>query len=331
MVLAGTTGFFNLTEVTYAVALLVVARDLLLGRPLPPRLGLVAIAIAIYILSLAATAFGAHDPILVLEETLTTAKRAVLAVLLVAAINSGPRFRWAFWGLVAGATSLALLTVLQQVFGLQHVDFGGFARVTSAEISKAIDSWRFVGPVDDPNYYAQLLLLGLPAAVLGSFASTNPVRRLALLAAATLITAAMVLTVSRGAFLALLFVLVFASWPHRRWRIWVAALTVAAIGLATMFAPGTVVDRFVGAFQDLHSVITGDGPIHDQAIAGRLAEMQVGLRLFLEHPMLGIGYGNFESLYQDIARLNGLMSRGEDREAHSLHRDLVGRKIRADF
>lgn len=337
MVVAGTTGFLGLTEVTYGLVVLVVARDLLLGRRLPPRLGLVAIAVAIYILSLAATAFGAHDPMLVMGETLATAKRALLAVLLVAAINNARRFRWAFWGLVAGATTLAGLTVVQQIFGLQHVDFGGFARVTSAEISNAIDSWRVIGPVDDPNYYAQLLLLGLPAAVLGAFALASPGRRLVLLAAAALIIAAMVLTVSRGAFLALLFVLVFASWPHRHWRIWVAVLTVAAIGLAVAFAPGAVVDRFVGVYHDLYSIITGNGPISDMAIAGRLAEMQVGLRLFLEHPMLGVGYGNFESLYQDIARLNGLMSRGEDREAHSLfleilsERGLIGFAVFAGF
>ncbi len=326
MVVAGTTGFLSLTETTYGLALLVVARDLLLGRRLPPRLGLVAIAITVYILSLAVTAFGAHDPMLVMEETLTAAKRAFVAVLLVATINNVTRLRWAFWSLVAGAASLALLTVVQQVLGLQNVDFGGFARVTSAEISNAIDSWRFVGPVDDPNYYAQLLLLGLPAAVLGASALTSPVRRMFLLAVATFITVALALTVSRGAFLALLVVLVFAFWPYRRWRVWVAAFTVIAIGLAVAFAPGPVVDRFVGAYHDLNAVISGDGPISDKAIAGRLAEMQVGLRLFLEHPMLGVGYGNFESLYQDIARQNGLMSRGEDREAHSLYLEILSER-----
>ena len=52
---------------------------------------------------------------------------------------------------------------------------------------------------------------------------------------------------------------------------------------------------------------------------GRSSEMQTGLNIFIDHPILGVGVGNFEINYQDYAQFLGIEQRTEDRRAHSLY------------
>lgn len=326
MVVSGSLGFFHLTEALYVLALAVAAYDFSGRRELPENLPIVTLAILVYLASLAVTAFGATDPSLVIAETLTVAKQAIFVILLFAIITSRKRFRWAFYGLIAGAGFLASITLIQAVFGLQTMEFAGFGHVRSAEIANAIDSWRYVGPVDDPNYYAQLLLLALPPAILGAMAATAPSQRLAFFGAAGVVLSALILTVSRGAIVALLITLFIALWRQPKRLISTAVLIAMFAGLALLLVPTVFVDRFVGAYHDLMAAVRGTGYVADKAIAGRLAEMQVALRLFIDHPLLGVGYGNYDILYQDTARLNGLMSRGEGREAHNLFLEILAER-----
>jgi putative inorganic carbon (HCO3(-)) transporter len=57
----------------------------------------------------------------------------------------------------------------------------------------------------------------------------------------------------------------------------------------------------------------------DTSVSGRLAEMEAAAILFAEHPVAGIGYGLFESRYQDISANYDMVLRGRDRSAHSLY------------
>ena len=47
--------------------------------------------------------------------------------------------------------------------------------------------------------------------------------------------------------------------------------------------------------------------------------MIAGVLMFTEHPLLGVGIGNYETNYQDYAIVLGLEQRTEDRQAHSLY------------
>ena len=163
-------------------------------------------------------------------------------------------------------------------------------------------------------------------AALGAVSFKKPFSRLVFVLAAAIVFSAMLLTVSRGTLVALLFVLGVAFWRQRKKFLLGVVLVVAASAVAVQFAPSAVVQRFVGVIDDLSSAISGNGYIADKAIAGRLAEMEAAMRLFLDHPIFGAGYGNFDGLYQDIARLNSLMSRGSGREAHNLYLEILAER-----
>lgn len=326
MVVAGSLGFNNLTETLLVLAIAIAALDYRKWGRFPRLLSFVAFGGLVYVLSLAATAWYAQDPELTLSESISTTKRVLLVVALSAIIRDVKRFRWAIYGVIVGSAILGLFTVIQAVFALQQENFLGFAQVSTAEIADHVDSWRYVGPVNDPNYYAQLLLLGLPLAAIGAIKSSNSGQRAIFVLASGLILTAMLMTVSRGAIVALLAVLVVALRRQRK-RLLVATVFLILVGLvAVNFLPDVVVSRFLGVYNDISSVLTGNGFIADKAIAGRLAEMEVAIRLFLDHPMFGVGYNNFDSLYQDVARLNSLMSRGEAREAHNLYLEILAER-----
>ncbi|GKY88145.1 O-antigen ligase family protein [Sinisalibacter aestuarii] len=326
MVVAETFAFNNLTETLLLLAIAIALLDFRKRRRLPAMLPYIAFGMTIYVVSLAMTAFYAYDPGSAYDEAILALKRVLLVVALSAIIPDVKRFRWAILGLIAGATFLGFLTVVQSVLGIQDQDFLGFAQVTHAEIADQIDSWRYVGPVNDPNYYAQLLLLGLPVALTAIVASRSFLWRAIFFAAAGFILGAMLLTVSRGAIVALLVVLVVAFRSQRK-RLLLAGIAMLLVGsVAINFVPDVVVNRFSGVYKDVSSVISGNGFVADKAIAGRLAEMEVAVRLFFEHPLLGIGYNNYDGLYQDVARVNSLMSRGQAREAHSLYLEILSER-----
>lgn len=326
MVAAGSLGYNSLTEILYLIAAAIAVIDFFRRRPFPGSLAFVAFVLTAYMVSLAATALVAKNPGLTIEETISSAKRAVFVVLMTAIITDRVRFRWAVYGVVTGATFLGFLTVIQSVFSVQYMDFYGFGRVTQAEIADHIDSWRYIGPVDDPNYYAQLLLLALPLIAIAAVSFGKSVSGFVFALAAAIVFSAMLMTLSRGTLLAGLVVLGVAFWGQRKKFFLGAILVIAAAAVAIQFAPSTVVQRFVGVIDDLSSAMSGNGFIADKAIAGRLAEMEAAIRLFFEHPVFGAGYANFDALYQDIARLNSLMSRGAGRETHNLYLEILAER-----
>jgi O-antigen ligase len=55
----------------------------------------------------------------------------------------------------------------------------------------------------------------------------------------------------------------------------------------------------------------------DDAFRGRKSEMIVALNMFLDHPIRGVGLGNYDVYYQKYSRKIFLDSRLEKRQAHS--------------
>ena len=85
--------------------------------------------------------------------------------------------------------------------------FGGLSAAHVEEIVGAIDSWRLVGPIDDPNFYGQILVVLVPLA--WDRLVHEPRRWLRPVAGAALVGCVMAIgfTYSRGALAALVVML----------------------------------------------------------------------------------------------------------------------------
>ena len=52
---------------------------------------------------------------------------------------------------------------------------------------------------------------------------------------------------------------------------------------------------------------------------GRTSEMIIAVQMFMDHPLIGVGFDNYPVLYQDYSKYLGIDTRTEQREAHSLY------------
>lgn len=148
---------------------------------------------------------------------------------------------------------------------------------------------RLASTINDPNFLAAILVAGLVLSGAGFFAARgHQLLRLGALTGVILCFAALVLTGSRGGLVGLIAALVAAIAFGGRWRLQItfATLLIAtlAIGYYTMFAPPFLKERIT--FVAGREVSRADTRSTIWSVAWRMA---------MDHPIAGVGIGNFEA------------------------------------
>lgn len=218
-------------------------------------------------------------------------------------------------GAVAATTLLSILTIAQVSFGLVDFSFYGFAQGDIDHIAGRIDAIRPTGPVRDPNYYCQILLPGFALAMGMALGGTSGRWRAVGLVATALIVVAIMLTASRGGLLAATVITVGLLIAHR--KIQFLAVVLVPV-LVLLYLVPSYYDRVTSLTTAFVALASGQNAM-ETSVSGRLAEMEAAAILFTEHPVAGIGYGTFESRYQEISANYDMVLRGKDRSAHSLY------------
>ena len=234
---------------------------------------------------------------------------AVLAGLLLAGTGSLRRLVWAMVITGGGVGVLAIVLFALGEFG---TNFGGFAQWAVQNIVDATDDVRISGPVGDPNFFAQWLVMLVPLAVDRFADETSPRLRMVAAGCGLAMTAAVILTFSRGGLLGLGVVglLLLARSPR---RLRTAGLLATAVLALVMLAPGHYLDR-LSALGDVGGVEAGIDP----SVRSRTAEVTAAIRMFSADPFTGVGYGAFADHYVATVRDLGIDLRATPREAHNL-------------
>jgi putative inorganic carbon (hco3(-)) transporter len=121
-----------------------------------------------------------------------------------------------------------------------------------------------------------------------------------------------VFTFSRGGILALGGVVLLML--LRRPTHWKALAALALVGaLAVPFLPSGYLDRLT----TLGQVGTVESTT-DVSIRGRTAEAGAAWAMFMDHPLTGVGLGNFSGHYQEYARNLGIEVKRVERQPHNL-------------
>jgi O-antigen ligase len=133
----------------------------------------------------------------------------------------------------------------------------------------------------EANYLASTLVLVLPLAFY-KIGSRKTIERLAGIALVPLLMVGVVLTGSRSGTLGLLTVLGLLAWRFRGRRLSMAVLVVLLV-LAVVAAPAQYWSRTstIVEYQD------------ERAAESRIELWNAGLRMFMDHPLTGVGQGNF--------------------------------------
>ncbi len=239
-------------------------------------------------------------------------KDAALAILAGLLLRRTASLRRVVWVMVAAGALLATLTTFQFLTGAFGTTFLGFGQSAVQNIVGGVDDVRISGPIGDPNFFAQLLVLLIPLALDRAFAEPRGSRRLAAWYAAAVMAASVVFTFSRGGILAMgVVVLLMLLRRPAHWRA-LAALALAA-ALAVPFLPSGYLDRLT----TLGQVGTVESTT-DVSIRGRTAEAGAAWAMFMDRPLTGVGLGNFSGHYQEYARGLGIEVKRVDRQPHNL-------------
>jgi len=263
--------------------------------------------------------FFATDRIEAIDAFITLAKDVLIAITIIYSVQTVRQFKITIWLIILTTSAVALLGAFQAATGSYGNTFGGFATVTPD-----VTQMRLSGPVGDPNFWGQILDAVLALALFRFI--TEKKFWWKLLGGGTFLVLLFVVinSYSRGAFMALgviLLLTIIQQKVNLKKLVAIAAVLVVVIPASLPFLPAGFLERM----QTL-TAFTGDKSSAvrvDKSFQGRSSEMISGLLMFRDHPILGVGIGNYEINYQDYARKIGLEYRTEIRQAHSLYVEII--------
>lgn len=338
---------YQIVGAASAILLALPVADQLLIRGQAARFDRVFGLMIVFLIVLLVSAFLAEDIRLAIKEIVQYATEGLLIYLLLINVvrSTGDLHRVMAAGVLACAL-LSIMTIYQVVAHDYKTQFGGMAQRLEVshplpklgnDVSAADDEPvpiaeedeedgialidRASGPIGDPNRYAQLLLVVLPWTLYFSRHGRKPLQRLAASATAALIMTAVALTYSRGAFITIaVLVMCLLVWRYiKLGRLVLAMAVLVAIVGAT--APGVLAR--VGSIGGVGVLGKQDAQVApDGAIKGRATEMLAALAVFLDHPFLGVGPGQYVPFYSEKYQLLDEVSfrhLPRPREAHNLY------------
>lgn len=244
------------------------------------------------------------------------------------------------WTLMLAGTLLGGLTLYQDVTKTYNNQYWGLAQrnimygfdealakgdtgpVKKAKVQRA---QRADGHVGDPNRYAQILMVLLPLAYFRFFDEKKLHLKLFAVLCALLILSGILLTYSRGAFLAiclLMFLLTLMRYirPYQIVLSFLGLLLLIFIASPGYFTRMETMSGIQGLFSSKKAAES------DAVILGRTTEMLAAVMVFLDHPIVGVGLGQYMKFYAlDYMDDPDIAFRKIDsgRRAHSLYLELA--------
>ncbi len=182
------------------------------------------------------------------------------------------------------------------------------------------NSGRFSGPIEDANFFAAIIVFTVPLGLFRMLNARGAASGLFWAVVSGLLIFGLLATQSRGGILALgvgMAMLVVGMTGRQ-----IAIGGVVAL-VALLVVSAIVSDQLIERLGTITEVITSEGDVLDESTEGRLASWQVAFEIFKDNPWLGVGAGNFNLLYQDLALEMGLIFRGEGRSTHSLYLEIL--------
>ncbi len=164
----------------------------------------------------------------------------------------------------------------------------------SFEMLKGARSLLFPILGNNNNQAAALLLVPLGCVLFMREFVTNRLTRNCLLGATLIIAVGVVLTFSRGGFMAMLFMLGFYVWHFKRLGLGLAVLTLVVAGAAV--APDAIRERLMTGLEDapVSKQLTGSGAGGDELTAGRVWIWRQLAPEILRSPVVGRGLGSVQ-------------------------------------
>ena len=225
-------------------------------------------------------------------------------------------------------TFVAILGVIHTATGSSNT-FWGFAQQSAyGQISESDGQLRYAGPIGESNIWGQVLVSILPIGLYMITKARNLLGTILPSLAVVFILLAMIFTESRGATLALAFVLLLIAIDLR-----ISSLTFLLLATSALLLLFILPEKYTERIKSLDVLFQGQeyGYTSDESINGRRAKLLVGLAMFTDNPFLGVGFANYGDNYLHYGGKLGLDSfslgvgEGVDGnyQAHSLYVEIL--------
>jgi putative inorganic carbon (HCO3(-)) transporter len=252
----------------------------------------------------------ATDPAVAASETLDLVSYGAVVAMLMVLLDTTVWLRRAVWAIVAGVGLLATLAIVQQVTKSYGSTYGGFATIL-----RAGDAVRSAGPLN-PNPFGQVVATAAVLAFYLARIQRHRASRWLAMAIAAACVVAVAYTQSRAALIALLIVAIaIGALCGVRLRV-LAVAVCGVIALGTVLLPASLQTRVDALYT---AVSANAGTPQDTSLRGRRSENLAALRMWADHPLVGVGPDNFEVHYEQYSEAIGTDPRPEQRGAHNLY------------
>ncbi len=252
------------------------------------------------------------------EAVLDFAKDMSIYLIVITLITSEISIRHLIWELLIIGMLLGSLSVFQVFTNSYHNDFGGFAQVTVDTIAGDMTGERVSGPVGDPNFYAQMLVMLVPLALYRLWDEVAPALKTMAVYILVILVLTVVFTFSRGGFLALSAVLTLSA-IEKKVKPGYIIVGLCILLPLLQFVPAEYGTRM----GTLDVFLPGDSQqpktTEDDSLQFRSRLATIGWRMFVDHPFLGVGGENFIVLSSDYAQKLNLDIEGRHLAAHNFY------------
>ncbi len=256
----------------------------------------------------------------VMSRWLDDIKDMTIAIIVVILLQQGPVFRRVLWVLIGVAVFLGTLSVYQYFTGTYDNVYGGFAISLQHQIIGTIDDYRSTGPIGDPNFFAQIMVVLVPISLERFLHEKNTGLRLIALWSFAVSVLTVIFTYSRGGLLAMVVgvVILLLYYPPKQLQI---PIIIFSIIVFITLLPPNYLDRVL-TLTDLFKP-TGTLRVEERSLQGRLSENLAALEMIKANPLFGIGLNSYKYLFPVYSKRLGLALVATEREAHNLFLEIA--------
>lgn len=239
-------------------------------------------------------------------------------------LNTQERWKSGASTLLITVAILAAIGVFKTMTGIEETFFDLARNSLFGQVGEA-NELRYGGPIGEPNLWGQVLVSTLPF-IIYTIRFRHSFKKILLLAfGGVLILLAMIYTSSRGAMVALLLITPFIAMDMKVKPASFLAGTLLFFALISILP-----ENYANRFSTLNIFSDQDALTQDEAVSGRQTAMRIGLEMFRDNPVLGVGFGKFRENYWKYAEKLGLESNATNIDftqdaqyAHSLYIEVV--------
>lgn len=248
------------------------------------------------------------------------AKDVLLYFVLINLIVSLRNFERGLWLMLGICALFGTLSIVQQATQDFDNQFGGLADYRVGQIDDDIGNRpRAGGPIGEPNGYGQQLLVLVPVGLWTAMYGRTRLGKIGGLLGASMCLAGIGLSFSRSTYIALgLTLLLYAVYIKFDMRY--VLLGGVLFGALYLTAPPALTARF----STLEALLPGNEGVQSEgSFRRRSVEMLMAVQMFADHPLLGVGGGNYPPLYPQYIREAGSPVPDEERGPHSYYLEIA--------